>query len=603
MRATSTMGSAARWLSALVAAGVVGFSGSDDAAAQQLRFKTTTPGGIASTGNTLGLAKQRDANGPGTEHSIGTFITVDGAAADTDPLNPTNPWPTGTTWDWTQNSSTGNLQLPAGATVLYAELVWSGSYNYSPENVTSQIDTPITLIADGASVVVAPDDASAQTLAEQSYTGFLVNYYLRSADVTAFVEAHGATGYTVSGVPATQGTITNSLSAAGWSLVVAYRHDSQKIRNLTIFVGGSFVDEDAQQDYTVTGFCAPPHGEVEGKVIVSAVEGDANLTGEDLAIGESDSGTFVSLEGPNNPANNFFCSQINDGFGEVDTTGSFGNANHDALAGVNVSGARQGWDLTTVALSSALGHMANDQTSAVLRTTTVGDSYFPILAAFELDVTAPDFGDSMTEASTSVVQLGDELTVTTTLTNDGEAEADHLVLSLPLDPGLALNAFELDGQPGDAQGTPVDAAALAAGIDAGTLAPGELREVVLHLEVVAEPANGPEYVFAPVWEHSFHMCSADAPIDELFNGPTDSVAYDAGDPGTGGMGAGGEGGQGGSGGGLGTDPGDGYDDPVDEGACGCRVVGQQDATSWHWLALAGLGAAVVVRRRRKSPGN
>ena len=30
------------------------------------------------------------------------------------------------------------------------------------------------------------------------------------------------------------------------------------------FVGGSFVDEDSVQDYTVSGFCAPPYGVVEG---------------------------------------------------------------------------------------------------------------------------------------------------------------------------------------------------------------------------------------------------------------------------------------------------------------------------------------------------
>jgi uncharacterized repeat protein (TIGR01451 family)/MYXO-CTERM domain-containing protein len=578
-----------------VAAGLVSFAACDDAAAQQLRFKTTTPGGIASTGNTLGLAKERDQNGPGTEHSIGTFITVNGAMADTDPVNPANPWPTGTTWDWTQNSASGVLVLPAGAQVLYAELVWAGSYDYFPENVADQLNVPVTLSAGGMDTVVAPDGATALTLAEQSYTGFFANYYLRSADVTAFVEAHGATEYTVGGVPATQGTTTNSLSAAGWTLVVAYRHDSQKIRNLTIFVGGSFVDEDAQQDYTVTGFCAPPNGDVEGKVVVSSLEGDANLTGEDLAIGETAMGSFVSLEGPNNPANNFFCSQINGGDGQVDTSGSFGTANHDAIAGTNVAGARQGWDLTTVALSSALGHVSNDQTSAVLRTTTVGDSYFPVLAAFELDVTAPDFGDSMTEASTSVVKLGDQLTVTATLTNDGEAEADHLVLSMPLDPGLALNAFELDGQAGDAQGQPVDAAALAQGIDAGVLGVGEMREVVLQLEVVAEPANAAEFVFTPVWEHSFHMCSADPAIDESFTGPTDTVAYDADSPGTGG--AGGEGGSGSGAGGLGETP-DGYDDPVDEGACGCRVVGAPERAMGS-LWLLGLGAAVALRRRRR----
>jgi MYXO-CTERM domain-containing protein/uncharacterized repeat protein (TIGR01451 family) len=582
----------ARWISAIVAAGLVSFATMDEAEAQQLRFETTAPGGIASTGNTLGLAKAIDENGPGTSHSIGTFITTQGGMIDDLPANDLNPWFAGTTGDWTQNGSTAHLQLPQGATVLHAELVWAGSWDYYPENVEAYLDTEISLSAAGTDISVSPDPVSALTTSELSGVGFYANYYLRSADVTSFVQQHLAESYTVSGVPATQSTLINGLSAAGWTLVVAYRHDDNPIRNLSIFVGGSFVDEDTSVDYTIDGFCAPPNGEVAGNVVISALEGDANLTGEDLAIG--DGTDFVSLSGPNNPENNFFCSQINDDQGELATNGSFGDRNHDAMNGVNVSGARQGWDLTTIAVSSNNGHIANDQTQAVLRTTTVGDSYFPVLAAFELDVTSPDFGDSMTSADTDAVQSGDQITLTTTLTNDGEALADTLVLSLPIDSGLVLTGFTLDGQSGDANGQPVDAASLTSGIQAGSLDVGELRTVILSLEVVAAPENGTDFVFAPKWEHSFYMCSADAPINEAFNGPQDSVQYltPPDDGGTGGAPpiepppANEE------------TPGE-IDDPVEEGSCACTAVGDDNNTApANGLALLAIGAALGLRRRR-----
>ena len=190
-------------ISALVAAGLMTFAA--DASAQELVFSTTAPGGISATGNTLGLAKGANANEPGTEHSIGTFISLDSQSVDDIDSNPANPWPFGTTADWSSNGSAAQLTLPAGATVLHAELVWAGSHDYYPETVTEHIDTPVSLLAGTDEVVVSPDSLTAQTVSEQAALGFYANYYLRSADVTSFVAAHGATTYAVSGVPATQG--------------------------------------------------------------------------------------------------------------------------------------------------------------------------------------------------------------------------------------------------------------------------------------------------------------------------------------------------------------------------------------------------------------
>ena len=398
--------------------------------------------------------------------------------------------------------------------------------------------------------------------------------------------------YAVSGVPATQGTLIDSLNAAGWSLVVAYRHDASPIRNLSVFVGGSFVDEDSSVDYTVTGFCAPPYGVVEGKVTVAALEGDANLTGEDFAIGETSQGAFISLSGPNNPQNNFFCSQINDHDGLLDKTGSFGDYNHDAAQGANVPGARQGWDHTTVAVSSEAGQVSNNQTSAVLRTTTVGDSYFPVLVALELDVKAPDFSDSLTQASMQSAKIGDQLTVTTTLANSGEAQATDLRFAMPLDSGLSLVSFTLDGVTGDAQGNPVTETDLVHGIDAGILYVGELRTVKLFVEVIGEPDNGTDYVFAPDWAHSFTSCSSDPAIDETFAGPAVAVQYDYDT-------------------GVPQDPeeppvedppadNDAFDDdPIQEGGCACEAPGSGTApTGLGALSLLALGAAMALRRRR-----
>lgn len=571
--------------------------GSTSVAAQSLRYATIAPGGIASTGNTLGLAKASDQNGPGAEHSIGTFISLERGCSDDVPRNLTNPWPPGTTWDWRQSGSTGVLSLPAEAEVLHAELVWAGSYDYGAEDVSPWLDDAIALISGHAQVWIEPDPATALTLAEQSHTGFAANYYLRSADVTDFVSQYGGGTYSVSGVPATQGDYTNTLSGAGWSLVVAYRHDDQPIRNLSIFVGGSFVDEDSRQDYTVSGFCAPPAGLVEGNVTISALEGDANLTGDELSIGGTSGGDFVSLFGPNNPGQNFFCSQINDAAGYLDPSGSFGDANHDAHAGQNAAGARQGWDLTTLPLTSERGHLDNDQTSAVLRTTTTGDSFVPVVVALEIDVKAPDFGDSLTEASEEVVEVGDQLVVTTTLRNAGQARAKDLLLVLPIDAGLSLTSFTMDGQPGDAAGEEVGAADLATGVDAGTLRVAETRTVELVLEVLGPPHDEDRFVFAPRWAHRFTMCRGDEPIEEFFAGPQDTVQYHEEPVLPAGGQGGGDAGRGGARPALG-------DDVQQTGGCQCAALGGAGSvgSGLRRLVLLVLGALRALGRRRRGIG-
>lgn len=610
------------------------------AGAQQLRYTSTSPGGIVATGNALGLSKEMSANGPGTADSIGTFITLDQASVDNVPPNLTNPWPAGTTWDWTQNGSTAVLALPPNADVLYAELVWGGSYAYGTEDVTAYLDDPVTLQAGGQTTSVVPDGATALTVAESSGAGFEIRYYLRSANVTPFVKAHGSSTYAVLGVPATQDAAINSLSAAGWTLLVAYRAELAPIRNLSVFVGGSFVDEDTSVDYSVSGFCSPPTGKVEGSVVVTALEGDANRTGDELLLGQ-DTSTLVKLSGPNNPESNFFCSQINGSDGHVDTQGSFGTANQDAFAGTNVSGGRQGWDVTTLPLSSTAGNLLNGQTSAVVRTNTTGDSYLPVAVALSIDVNAPVLGQgSDFVGDVSSVKLNDVVTLTATLSNTGQAEAENLKLSMPLQGNLELVDYATDGASGDAAGNPVTAAILQSGAAAGSLANGQQRIVVMKVKANGPPASGSSFPFTATWDYDYRICTGDAPMHEATQMQTLFVAWESdNDAGTGGAGgAGGTGGTSGAGGAGGS--GDGgaagqaggaagsageagaagsgaagtagvggsqfepeVQDAGSSGGCGCAVPPADTKAGWL-VVLAGLAGASVslLRRKRSSRG-
>ena len=509
-----------KWIPALL--GVVIAVMAAPADAQVLRYSDTSQGALAITGNTLGLSKATGENGPGTRDSIGTFISLVPNAVDDTPANPGNPWPTGTTGNWRQNGSRARLDLPDGAAIRYAELIWAGSYSYGSEDVSALLETPVTIEADGESMQVTPVPMTAQTLDGTGNNGqFAVRYYMRSAPVTTFVRIHQGGEYRVTGVPATQDAAINSLNAAGWTLVVVYEHEDEPARNLSVFVGGSFVDENSQQDYSVGGFCTPPTGPVNGRLVISAVEGDANLDGDELLIADPEDVdrigplAFENVSGPNNPTDNFFASQINGDDGELDTRGSFGQTNHSASGAENVTGGRQGWDLANVPLSGGLGQLKNAQTEAIVRATGVGDSYYPTLVAFQIDVNAPEFVlSSSSSVSTQVAAQGETVTYTVRFDNQGRADADDVVMKMPLPAGMELSRFRLDGRDGDVMGNTVRTADLASGVPVGDVALGDAIVATLDV-VINDLSDAPapaEFRTQATWDYTYISCQGTPPV-------------------------------------------------------------------------------------------
>ena len=172
------------------------FSVQTAAASYQLRYSAITTGALTFTGNTLGLSKATNINAPGTSTGIGTFISTNTALRDG------TSYPFGTTANWALDSSAANLTMPAGSTVRYAELIWSGSYSYAGEDVFAALNNSVSLTTPGGQTfIVAPDPATAQTLGTRDGTGncttdpnnppagFVVTpcFYVRSANVTCLL--------------------------------------------------------------------------------------------------------------------------------------------------------------------------------------------------------------------------------------------------------------------------------------------------------------------------------------------------------------------------------------------------------------------------------
>ena len=59
---------------------------------------------------------------------------------------------------FTLNGSAVNLNLPPGSAVLYAELIWSGSYSYGGEDVSAFLNNSVTFTTPGGTTfTVAPE--------------------------------------------------------------------------------------------------------------------------------------------------------------------------------------------------------------------------------------------------------------------------------------------------------------------------------------------------------------------------------------------------------------------------------------------------------------
>ncbi|HFK1747380.1 TPA: cell surface protein [Bacillus cereus] len=441
------------------------------------RFSTTTNGALAITGNTLGLSKISNQNRAGTIGAIGAFATTNTALQ-----VPT--FPAGTTLNYTQNSSTAILNIPAGSTILYAELVWGGNYLSRDQNITSVLGNPVSFTTPVSTYSITPSavTASNQTFVSNSIT---FGFYTRSADVTTLIQAGGAGSYTTGAVPGLVDPIDASngtINSAGWTLIVAYQNGTLPARNLTIYVAGNRVSaETGSADVSVSGFLTPSGGPVSGRLFLSSTEGDADLTGDQALFGPNFS-SLNALSGPNNAINNFFGSQVNNAAGNLDTTGTFGTRNQSASTSTNISAGRQGWDITSIDISP---YLTNSQVSAAIRLTTNGDAYMLNTVGLQININSPNI-QATKSVNKSVAAIGDILTYTVTIPNTGLLPANNAIFidSLPSGTSFIPGTVTVDNVP-QTNANP------AAGISLGTINNGASRTVTFQATVVSLPSQNP----------------------------------------------------------------------------------------------------------------
>jgi uncharacterized repeat protein (TIGR01451 family) len=446
----------------------------------KLRYSKTTNGGLSFTGNSICLS---DAQPQGT---CGTFTTIDSSLKDA-------PYGSGTTSDWTKNSSKATLKIPADSQILYAELIWGGSYKYKDLDLTSVLDSQINLQTPSGTYPIKPDNTTAAEVSESSA-------YVRTANVTEIISKDGAGNYTVSGIPATMDKTNPYNNYAGWTLAVAYRDLKQPARNLSIFVGSEQAGPDQFYNLAeVKGFATPTSGNISGKLLVSAQEGDPCYSGDQMRFGQT-STTLTALSGPNNKVSNFFASQINGDDGKLDKSGSFGSSNQSTSTCANAK--RQGWDVANVDISSLL---KPNQTTAYAQGSSQGDVYMINGLGVQIDVNAAKPLIELT-VDKSEAKVGDVLTYTSKVTNTGTTDSNNSTFSgnTPQGTSFIPGSLVINGE-NESGNTPSS--------NLGTIKPGQAISVTYQVKVDSVPPSN-KFVNQTNLDYQYNMVVGEPAISD-----------------------------------------------------------------------------------------
>lgn len=291
----------------------------------EIRFKTEDNAHVELIGNTLMSAKNIKNN---LNNDYAKMIFVD---TDKDKE--------------TTNSSSAILNLREGSEVLYARLYWSARAKKAELSQKRMIK-----LAHG-------DSGYKVLISEEVYDLKKEGLYTASVDVTEFVQERGNGKYTVADIVAD--AIADHF--AGWSIVIAYKHESFPFRSIALFDGYAMVTKTV--DIPISGFESPSKGKFNSYLGLVAFEGDRISRGDYMMLDGK------KISDPFSQEDNFFNSTISSLGKEIkDRKPNFINT-----LGVDVK------------LIDISGQIPNKATSATFTFGTKKEWYQPIVLAFVND--------------------------------------------------------------------------------------------------------------------------------------------------------------------------------------------------------------------------
>lgn len=305
------------------------------------------------------------------------------------------------------NSSSADLNLPAGATVLYAGLYWGGRADPSdPDRGVIQLREAgaagyQTINADELDTITNEGDPSRRP-------------YLATTDVTAIVQTAGNGTYFVGDITASDGSGDSLGLYGGWSMIVLYEDVNEPFRRLSLFDGAAVINTSNNVQVTVSGLLTPQTGAFDTFMGAMVWEGDFDFTGDQFIL----DGNLIS--DALNPGNNFWNSSMT----RLGTRFSAKNPDFVNQMAIDLD------------YSDASGILGNGATEAQLEFTTDQDVYFPHALTFAVDLFVPDLVSSFEKTAVDLnggdLMPGDTIEYTITYENTGQDGATVVVLTDPI---------------------------------------------------------------------------------------------------------------------------------------------------------------------------
>jgi hypothetical protein len=260
-----------------------------------------------------------------------------------------------------KNSTSADLTLPAGSSVLWAGLYWAGRSTAATRNTIKFKKAGDTYTVYTATQLDDGNTISGIT-AENHFQSFI--------EMTTYVQAKGAGTYWGGDVITTIGNGASDPYSTGyyggWALIVIYSDDTQPYRNITVFDGYSSVwmgNGTGTVTVPISGFLTPSSGTFTTKMGIIAWEGDKNITNDKLRLNANVDANNVS--DANNPATNFFNGTITNSPRNPSTT--------------------QNWGVDFDYITSNVSLPLN-ATSTNVYFNTSGDFYMPGALVFNVDI-------------------------------------------------------------------------------------------------------------------------------------------------------------------------------------------------------------------------
>jgi uncharacterized repeat protein (TIGR01451 family) len=327
------------------------------------------------------------------------------------------------------NSSTGNVTIPVGSTIKSAFLFWHGDMS-KPSNadggkaynidVAKGCEREATFCRDKVWLITPKSTAAHMITADvMSSENPTSGIYRAHADITKdlvqindnkWVVANGQKSITVrvGDIESAQGRDTQ----AGWSIIVAYAHPNEDLRNVVIYGGLAKVAQNDPAEVALTGLQTPLSGNVTTTFGVVAAEGDASEGGDFLTLLSGSASTTVA--DASNPANNPANSTIS----QNGALQSYFNNTEGRYTNTF------GTDADLLTLNNAI---PNNATSATVRMGTNFETYYPIAFTVATELYSPEIqltkiATGVTKADgttpeTSSVDSGDQITYRIYFTN------------------------------------------------------------------------------------------------------------------------------------------------------------------------------------------